>query len=75
MDSAADFRQSAFLFVLGVFSGSALWWLTLSAGVHYLRGLATTTVLVWVNRIAGAAIVVFGALMAWRGFSQLVTVS
>jgi threonine/homoserine/homoserine lactone efflux protein len=73
-NSAANFRQDAFVFVLGVFSGSALWWLALSAAVHTLRGLATTRALVWVNHIAGTAIAIFGLLMGWRGLSGLLQV-
>lgn len=67
----ADFQLSAFLLVLGVFCGSALWWLTLSTVVYFLRGLASRRLLVWVNRIAGAAITIFGLTMAWRGLSAL----
>ena len=72
MGAASEFRMGAFVLVLGVFTGSALWWLGLSTAVHFLRGLATLKVLVWVNRIAGAAISVFGLFMAWRGLSALV---
>ena len=53
------FRLGAFLLVLGVFSGSALWWLTLSALVGALRARLTGSALAWVNRAAGAVIVVF----------------
>jgi len=53
------FRLGAFLLVLGVFSGSALWWLTLSALVGAFRARLTGGALVWVNRAAGAVIIVF----------------
>ncbi len=46
--------------VLGVFFGSALWWLTLSSGVGLFRGAMTPGVLRWVNRLAGVAIIAFG---------------
>ena len=52
---------SATLMVLGVFLGSAAWWLTLSAGVSLFRDKFTPALLTWVNRLAGAIIFAFGA--------------
>ena len=46
--------------VLGVFFGSALWWLTLSSGVGLFRGAMTPGALRWVNRLAGIVIIAFG---------------
>jgi threonine/homoserine/homoserine lactone efflux protein len=51
---------SALVLILGVFSGSALWWLILSGGVSILRGSFRSTRLVWVNRISGLIILSFG---------------
>jgi threonine/homoserine/homoserine lactone efflux protein len=51
---------SAGILVLGVFSGSAAWWLLLSGGVSLLRGRVTPVVLRWVSRVAGLVIVGFG---------------
>ncbi|MHB8645946.1 MAG: LysE family transporter, partial [Thermomicrobiales bacterium] len=53
---------SAALLVLGVFLGSALWWLLLSGGTGLLRTRLTPRRLVWVNRISGLVIAAFGAL-------------
>ncbi|MBN1936879.1 MAG: LysE family transporter [Anaerolineae bacterium] len=53
------------VFVLGVFVGSALWWLTLSAGVGLLRSKMTPMVMQWVNRVSGAIIALFGAIALW----------
>jgi threonine/homoserine/homoserine lactone efflux protein len=50
----------AALLVLGVFSGSALWWLTLSGGVGWLRASFSPRMMGWVNRLAGAVITAFG---------------
>jgi arginine exporter protein ArgO len=47
------------LMVLGVFLGSALWWLLLSTGVGFLRSSITPAHLRWVNRRA-AIITAFG---------------
>ena len=51
---------SAGLLVLGVFSGSAAWWLLLSGGVSLLHAKVTTSTLRWINRIAGLVIIGFG---------------
>lgn len=51
---------AALVLVLGVFSGSALWWLLLSTGTAFLRRYIESTGLRWVNRIAGVIIVGFG---------------
>lgn len=57
------FRFSAFLLVLGVFIGSALWWLLLTGGVSLLRTRVTPGMLVWINRISGLIISAFGAAL------------
>lgn len=54
--------DAAALLVLGVFAGSALWWLLLSGGVSLARGLVTPGVLRWINRLAGGLIAVAGLL-------------
>ena len=51
---------SASVMVLGVFLGSAAWWLTLSTGVSFLREKFTPSLLNWVNRLAGVIIFGFG---------------
>lgn len=51
---------SASLMVLGVFLGSAAWWLTLSTAVSFLRDKFTPALLAWVNRLAGVIIFAFG---------------
>jgi threonine/homoserine/homoserine lactone efflux protein len=51
----------AAVLVLGVFLGSALWWLLLSTGVGALR-VRFNAPLRWVNRISGGVLVVFGVL-------------
>jgi len=46
--------------VLGVFAGSALWWITLSGGVMLLRGRFDARRLRWVNWISGTILIAFG---------------
>lgn len=50
----------AVILVLGVFVGSALWWLILSAGVGFFREKFNSNGLLLVNRISGAIITGFG---------------
>lgn len=49
--------------VLGVFCGSAAWWLLLSSGVSLLRDKMSRPVLRWINRGAGVVIIGFGLFM------------
>jgi threonine/homoserine/homoserine lactone efflux protein len=53
---------SAALLVLGVFIGSASWWLLLSGGVGLLRDRFNALWLRWVNRVAGLIIAGFGVV-------------
>jgi threonine/homoserine/homoserine lactone efflux protein len=50
--------------VAGVFSGSALWWLALSLGVGLIRARLGPGWIIWVNRAAGAILVIFGIIVA-----------
>ncbi|MBA2315177.1 MAG: LysE family transporter [Chloroflexi bacterium] len=45
---------------IGVIAGSALWWVVLTTMVGWLRSRITTGGLVWINRLSGAALLVFG---------------
>jgi len=59
---ASDGRSyfSAGILVLGVFTGSLLWWLLLSGGAGIFREKFTLNGLQWTNRISGAVIIGFG---------------
>lgn len=52
----------AALVTAGVFCGSCAWWFLLSGGVGLVRVRLTTGWLVWVNRLAGTALLIFGLL-------------
>ena len=52
--------ESAGLLILGVFIGSALWWLILSGAAAIFRERFNSRRLQWVNRISGAIIIGFG---------------
>lgn len=55
-----DYRSAA-VTVVGVFLGSAAWWLVLSTGVGAVRQAAGARVLAWVSRVSGGVIAGFGA--------------
>lgn len=60
LGAAGRSTTTATLLVLGVFTGSALWWLALSSGVGALRGRFTARWLSWLNRFSGLILGVFG---------------
>jgi threonine/homoserine/homoserine lactone efflux protein len=50
----------AALLTVGVFLGSSLWWVVLTAILARVRSRVTRAALGWVNRISGAVLFVFG---------------
>jgi threonine/homoserine/homoserine lactone efflux protein len=63
-------RWLTLLLVLGIFLGSMLWWVVLVAVVNWLRDRFNNRTLLWMNRIAGVAIGVFGVLTFVLGLSH-----
>lgn len=61
--------NSALALVVGVFCGSALWWLILSLIVMRLGHRLGSTTQHRLNQIGGAAIIAFGAIALWQGLS------
>jgi threonine/homoserine/homoserine lactone efflux protein len=53
----------AMIVVCGVFLGSALWWLVLTVGVSLLRGRLTPRWLLWINRVSGGILAIFGIVL------------
>jgi threonine/homoserine/homoserine lactone efflux protein len=66
--NTVDNYASAMILVLGVFMGSALWWLMLSGGISLFRAKLNPQRLQWINRISGIMIMMFGfmALLGLR---------
>jgi len=62
-------RGAARALVLGVFVGSALWWLILSSGVGLLRSRVNSGWLALVNRASGAVLIAFGIYALHKAFS------
>ena len=53
---------AALVLVVGVFLGSALWWLILSSGAGLARRRVTPAILRWVNVASGAVLIGFGLI-------------
>ena len=63
--AAADFAGATML-VIGVFLGSAAWWLILSGGVGLVRSRLTASWMRFVNRLSGLVICAFGVYALTR---------
>lgn len=64
VSGTATFADAAIV-TLGVWAGSTLWWVLLTGIVGWLRGRVSTRALLWINRISGAALVLFGIVAVW----------
>ncbi len=71
--TVAETARQGIPLVVGVFLGSALWWLFLSWGVSRLRSRLTPRRLGWLNRIAGASLATFGLLAVIPALLTLLT--
>ncbi len=60
--SSQSDRLAAITLVLGVFVGSALWWLLLSNVVSLFRSAVNPSTLQWLNRISGVVLIIFGII-------------
>jgi threonine/homoserine/homoserine lactone efflux protein len=60
--SKGNSNLSTFLMVLGIFFGSALWWLALSEFVTLFRKKIEEKMMIWINRGAGLIIMIFGLI-------------
>ena len=58
--SASKSFLSAAIVVIGVFAGSTLWWIILTGIISLLRKKMDAQWLLWINRISGAIITLFG---------------
>ncbi len=60
--------RSASLLVVGVFLGSALWWLTLSLGVGWIKSKINNFSLNTLNKVSGIVIIIFALLILFEIF-------
>ncbi|MBB1488143.1 hypothetical protein H4O21_16190 [Oceanospirillum sp. D5] len=56
------------MMIVGVFAGSALWWLLPSGGVHLVRHRLKPSIYTGISRIAGMALIGFAL---WQLMSLL----
>jgi threonine/homoserine/homoserine lactone efflux protein len=61
-----DNYLEAAILVLGVFCGSAAWWLFLSSGLSLVRTRMNSRAMRWLNRASGAIIIAFGIVALVR---------
>jgi threonine/homoserine/homoserine lactone efflux protein len=54
--------DAAMIMVLGVFSGSALWWLGLSTAISAVRHRLSARIMQAINRLAGLVLIAFAGL-------------
>ena len=59
LGQAADYAAAVVL-VLGVFTGSALWWMILSGGVGLIRNRVNVQWMKAINRLSGCILLAFG---------------
>ena len=60
-NSSNDYVSASFT-VIGVFLGSALWWLILSSVAGRLRGKLNRTAILWIGRLSAVIIIGFGII-------------
>jgi len=63
--------KDAFFLLLGVFLGSALWWLVLSEGITSFKHLLPSRLFEWVNHVAGSLLILFGLVLLANGMYEL----
>ena len=51
---------ASLLMVMGIFLGSSIWWFFLTFATGFVRNRINSGTLIWINRIAGTIILVFG---------------
>lgn len=65
-------RPSVTIILLGVFSGSVVWWFTLSTGINLFRKKFRIRQLMMINRVSGAIMGVLGIIAMFDGIIEVV---
>lgn len=60
LSTAQNQAANPMVLVAGVFAGSATWWLALSFGVSLMREQVSPNLMLWINRLSGMVIIIFG---------------
>lgn len=64
---AASGPYAAYWLVLGVFSGSALWWLILVSGTALMRSYVSDQLMRVIDFLSGGLLTLWGCWMIWQG--------
>ena len=70
LGSTTGGTAAALCLVLGVFSGSAAWWLFLAGTTSLFRKRISPGLMAWVNRAAGAILIAFGLAALIKGIQH-----
>lgn len=68
----SEVRPSVTIILLGVFSGSVVWWFTLSTGINLFRKKFRIRQLMMINRVSGAIMGVLGIIAMFDGIIEVV---
>lgn len=68
----SEVRPSITIILLGVFSGSVVWWFILSTGINVFRKKFRIRQLMMINRVSGAIMGVLGIIAMFDGIIEVV---
>ena len=67
MEAGVSKLETGMVMILGFLAGASMWWVALTLTINLLRNKFRPRHLLWINRIAGAVIVLLGvAAILWR---------
>ncbi len=67
MEAGVSKLETGMVMILGFLAGASMWWFALTFTINLLRNKFRPRHLLWINRIAGAVIVLLGvAAILWR---------
>ncbi|MBM7855089.1 threonine/homoserine/homoserine lactone efflux protein [Desulfohalotomaculum tongense] len=66
VDNESRTFSFSFMVALGVFTGATLWWVALSSVVSLFRNKFNNNGIIWMNRISGVLITIFGIITLLR---------
>lgn len=72
LGNAAEGYSGGVVLVTGVFAGSAVWWTLLSTVFSQFRDRLGQRGMLWINRLSGGLILVFGLLAFFGGAGSIV---
>ncbi|MWC27567.1 LysE family translocator [Paenibacillus sp. MMS18-CY102] len=70
VNAAGTSHASSIYLVFGIFVGSMLWWLLLTAMVGWIRDTLTSGAMMWINRVSGCLLIGFGLFAISKIFME-----